>query len=219
MRPIAARSPDVASRVAGWGWLWQPGWGRRHHEEVYGGADDPYGFATKPYELMKYEELLSHLRDRRYARGLEVGCSEGVFTTMLAPLCDELVGTDISEVAVTRARARLDGHAGVRLERRTLPYDFPDGDFDLIVASDVVYFWEPGTVRAGLERFVAQLRPGGVLALLHYLGTFGQPTSAVEVHDQAVAIGGRAGLHVLHSVVRPDVGPHGAGYRVDVLGT
>lgn len=217
VRAVVGRFPSVGPRVADWGWLWQPGWGRDHHEKFYGRVADPYGFDTTPFEQMKYDELLGALPHGRSARALEVGCAEGAFTERLATRCDVVVGTDISEVAIERARRRFDGRDGVELERRTLPLDFPDGTFDLIVCSDVVYLWERGIVEIGLRRMIERLRPGGTLALLHYLGRFGQPVHADEVHDLALRLGAEAGLAHPTGYVHAEVGPHGAGFRVDVL--
>ncbi|TCK20879.1 class I SAM-dependent methyltransferase [Pseudonocardia endophytica] len=214
---VLRRRPELARHVADWGWLWQPGWGRRHHERFYGATGDPYGFDTKPFEQAKYDELLSVLPDGRYARGLEVGCAEGAFTERLATRCDAVVGTDISEVAIERARQRFAGRPEIELQRRTLPLDFPDGTFDAIVCSDVVYLWERGIVEIGLSTMIERLRPGGALVLLHYLGTFGQPIHANDVHELALKLGAAAGLDHPTGYVHADVGPHGAGFRVDVL--
>lgn len=217
-RGVMRLSPAAERRLAGWGWLWQPGWGRRHHEEFYGREADPYGFDRKPYEIAKYDDLLAALGDRRFARGLEVGCAEGAFTERMAPLCAELVAVDISETALDRARRRLAGTRGIVLERRTLPFDFPDGIFDLIVASDIINLWEPGTVDVGLARLMDRLRPGGLLVLLHYLGQFGQPTAGSVVHDTAVRMATRRGFRHALGRTREGVGPHGAGYRLDLVG-
>jgi len=63
---------------------------REYFEDLYGQSPDPWGFETSPYERKKYEHTLDVLQGQRYRRALEVGCSIGVFTAMLAPLCDEL---------------------------------------------------------------------------------------------------------------------------------
>ncbi len=218
VRATTRGRPALERRTAEWTWLWQPGWGRGHHERFYGARPDPYGFGTQPYELAKYADLLDQLRPGGpYRRVLEIGCSEGVFTEQLATISDSVLGTDISEVAIERARDRLADVHGVTLERRTLPLDYPDGDFDLVVASDVLNLWESGTLDVGLERIVGRLRPGGALALLHYLGDFGQPLRGADVHDRAVRVGRAAGMEHRVEILRAEVGPHGAGYRIDVL--
>lgn len=215
------RRPDLAGRLSEWSWLWQPNWGKRTHRSLFGGAVDPYGTATSPYEQRKYADIVATLGDRRFARGLEIGCSEGVFTEMLAPFCDELVAVDISDIAVERARARLAGRAGVRVERRTLPLDFPEGGFDLIVCSDVLYLWSSEVLDIGLRTILSALRPGGLLLLQHFVGSFGAPVSGDEVHERAARLHADGSvLERLHAGRHTDVdpgGPREAGYRIELL--
>lgn len=60
---------------------------------------------------------------------------------MLADRCGELLAVDVSERAVAAARERLEGLDHVRVKRRTLPEEMPGGQFDLIVASEVLYYF------------------------------------------------------------------------------
>lgn len=221
VRRVAAatisRYPSLGPRVGQWSWLWQPGWDRRYHEDLYASGHDPYGFDDKPGEQQKYRETLALVADRRYARALEIGAAEGAFTEMLSGCCDEVVGTDISEVALERARQRFAGRSDVTLERRTTPFDFPDGDFDLIACSDVVYLWEVEAVTTGLRTFAERLRPRGRLLLVHYLGVFGSPVSGDFVHDLAVRLAPELGLEVTLDQPMDYAGPQDAGYRATVL--
>ncbi len=220
LRPVRAgvrhairRHPPLGPVVAGWSWLWQPGWSRRGHERLYATVD-PYGFDDKPFEIEKYQRLIDALADRHYTRGLEVGCSEGAFSELLFALCDELVAVDISESAVARARVRVPDPA-VTFERRTLPYDSPDGQFDLVVCSDILYMWEPGTLQLGLELMAERMLSGGRLALLHYLGTLSAPLTGTEVHRLAAGAADRLGLRHVAGADWEAFGPHGDGYRYD----
>jgi cyclopropane fatty-acyl-phospholipid synthase-like methyltransferase len=106
---------------------------REYFENLYEQSPDPWGFETSPYERKKYERTLGVLQGRRYQRALEVGCSIGVFTVKLAPLCDEVLAVDVSERAVAAARERLAGFPHVRVERRRLPEDTPEGDRKSVV--------------------------------------------------------------------------------------
>ena len=83
--------------------------GREYFDELYARSRDPWSFETSEYERNKYERTLSVLARRRYRRALEVGCSIGVFTAMLAPLCDELLAVDVSEKAIAVARREARG--------------------------------------------------------------------------------------------------------------
>lgn len=215
---LAHRFPSSTSRLGQWSWLWQPGWSRRWHNHFYGTGEDPYHFGSNPYEQAKYRRLLDALGAGSYARALEVGCAQGAFTEMLLPYCGDLVAVDLSETALARAMRRLEGQAGVRFERRTLPFDCPDGPFDLIVCADVLYYWPRATLAFGLRRLQERLAPGGELLLLHYLGSFGQATPGAEVHRLAgeTAIGEPPLMH-RHGNLWAGIGPGGAGYRLDLF--
>jgi SAM-dependent methyltransferase len=156
---------------------------REYFEDLYEQSPDPWDFETSPYERKKYERTLGVLQGRRYRRALEVGCSIGVFTTMLVPLCDEVRAVDVSEKAVAAARNRLAGFPHARVERRRLPEQTPEGPFDLIVVSEVLYYWPEEVMLAALRRFEEVLAPGGVLLAVHWRKeTKTYPLQGDEVH-------------------------------------
>jgi SAM-dependent methyltransferase len=157
---------------------------REYFEKLYKRSPDPWDFETSPYERKKYERTLRVLQGRRYQRALEVGCSIGVFTAMLAPLCDEVLALDVSERAVAAARERLACFPYVRVERRKLPEETPEGPFDLIVASEVLYYWPEEVMLEALRRFEENLAPGGVLLAVHWRKeTKTYPLQGDEVHE------------------------------------
>ena len=124
------------------------------------------------------------LGERRFRRALEAGASIGVFTEMLADRCDELLAVDVSERAVAAARRRLSGRGHVRVERRTLPEEMPDGPFDLIVASEVLYYFPREEMLAVLRSFERELAPGGSLLAVHWRReTKTYPLQGDEVHE------------------------------------
>lgn len=157
---------------------------RDYFENLYAGARDPWSFETSEYERRKYGRTLQALQGRRFDRALEAGASIGVFTEMLAPYCDELLAVDLSEKALAVARERLASQGHVRVEQRTLPEEMPEGPFDLIVASEILYYWPREVVLDGLRRFEEDLAPGGVLVAVHWRKeTSTYPMQGDEVHD------------------------------------
>ena len=157
---------------------------REYFENLYARSRDPWSFETSPYERRKYERTLSVLARRRYRRALEVGCSIGVFTAMLAPLCDELLAVDVSERAIAVARERLAGFPHVHVELRTLPEETPGGPFDLVVTSEVLYYWPEDVMLASLRRFEEVLAPGGALLAVHWRKeTRTYPLQGDRVHE------------------------------------
>jgi SAM-dependent methyltransferase len=160
---------------------------REYFEKLYAESPDPWGFETSPYERRKYERTLDVLGRRRYRHALEVGCSIGVFTAMLAPLCDELLAVDVSEKAIATAKERLAGFPHVRIEVRTLPEETPEESFDLVVASEVLYYWPEDVMLAALRHFEDVLAPGGTLLAVHWRKeTKTYPLQGDEVHELLV---------------------------------
>src|SRR5438094_1065214 len=125
--------------------------------------------------------MLEELDGRRFGTALELACSVGVFTEMLAPRCDELLAVDISASAVALARERLAGRPNVRVERATLPGEFPEGSFDLVVCADVSGYMNRAEWAAVVRRIETALRPGGSMLIAPALGRRrGSPGAAEE---------------------------------------
>jgi len=182
--------------------------GREYFEDLYESSEDPWNFESSKYERDKYVRTLETLGDRRFDRALEAGSSIGVFTKMLADRCGELVAVDVSEKAVEVARERLRGFANVEIERRTLPEEMPSGSFDLIVASEILYYFTRPEMLATLERFEDSLTPGGVLVAVHWRReTKTYPLQGDEVHELLLQ---NSRLKKTASVIEAD-------YRIDRL--
>jgi predicted TPR repeat methyltransferase len=157
-----------------------------YFEKLYANSRDPWDFETSEYESKKYERTLSVLARRQvsYHRALEIGCSIGVFTAMLAPLCDELLAVDVSERAVAASRERLASLPHVRVELRRLPEETPEGPFDLVVASEVLYYWPQDVMLTALRRLEEILSPSGALLAVHWRKeTKTYPLQGDEVHE------------------------------------
>jgi SAM-dependent methyltransferase len=162
-------------------------------DALYADDADPWQFATDPDEQARYDDLVRFVDGRRHRRVLEAGCSIGAFT--------EVVAFDISHHAVAQARRRCAGHPGVEVRRATLPQDLPPGAFDLIVFSEVGYYFDRPTLRSLVDALVARLEPGGMLVGTHWLGTSEDHVlPGAEVH---AAIDRAAGLQAVERTVRP----------------
>jgi SAM-dependent methyltransferase len=139
-----------------------------HFERLARESEDPWDYATSEYEQRKYRHTLEYLPEQT-GRTLELGCSVGVFTEMLAPRASCLLAVDFSPTALERARRRLRGSRHhVQLLRRSLPEEMPAGPFDTIVCAEILYYWSGPLVRLGLQRMEAALAPGGTLLTVHW---------------------------------------------------
>jgi SAM-dependent methyltransferase len=139
-----------------------------YFETLYGEDDDPWSFASSPYEREKYDRSLAALSPR-YERALEIGCSIGVFTERLAKRCGELVAIDISRRAIHQARIRCAHQSHVRIVRATFPHQSPPSTFDLITCCEVGYYWSDADLALARDRIAASLAPDGELLLVHFL--------------------------------------------------
>lgn len=180
-----------------------------YFETLYAAGGDPWRLATSLYERRKYDATLAALPRRRYASGLEIGCSVGVLTDRLAPRCGRLLAVDTAAGAVLRARRRCRRHGHVAVERMHLPDRLPAGRFDLIVLSEVLYYWS-GRDLGRIAAFVRRaLVPGGDAILVHYLRATDYPLSGDAAAGRFV--------RALHPACRRRAGRRTRDYRIDVL--
>ena len=156
--------------------------------DMYAGAEDPWGFRSRWYEQRKRDVTLAALTRPRYRRAFEPGCSIGVLTAALADRCDEVVAADVDERAVTTARGSLAPLGNVRVERLSLPQEWPDGMFDLVVISEVAYYLAPAVIEQLLDRAVGALAPRGTLLACHWRHPVPDyPATGDEVHHRLLA--------------------------------
>ena len=117
---------------------------------------------------------------RRFHSALEVGCSIGEMTRLLAPRCDAVLAVDLLEQPLIAARAACADQPWVSFLRMQVPGDWPDGTFDLIVLSEVLYFLSPADIAAVADRSVDSLAPRGVVLLVNRRGRSDDPCTGEE---------------------------------------
>jgi SAM-dependent methyltransferase len=144
---------------------------RAFFDGIYARDSDPWNFASSAYELGRYERILQALPRTRYKRAFEPGCSIGVLTEQLASVCDTVEAIDISPVAVDRAIERCSKLGHVDIQRGTLPKDIPAGQFDLIVFSEIGYYFEAHQLQPLLNQLTTHLDNNGTFLASHWLGS------------------------------------------------
>jgi len=181
---------------------------KAHFQRIYAASDDPWNFRTSAYEREKYAATLAALPARRFARGLEVGCSIGELTALISPLCNSLLGVDIVAEAVFAARLRWAEMAHVQFSQICVPGAWPSGSFDMVMLSEVLYFLSSSDICHLAERICESLAPNAVVLLVNWLGATDDPVTA---HTAAQAfIDAAPGLHV-------DLQQNYTKYRIDRL--
>ena len=141
-----------------------------YFDALYAADADPWRFETSDYEAGKYADTVAALPRPRYASAVEFGCSIGVLTEQLAARADAVLGIDVAQAAIDRAAARCAALPHVRFARMRVPDDMPEQQFDLIMLSEVLYYFDLPT----LDRLTARLSGiavgGADLVLVHWLG-------------------------------------------------
>lgn len=147
----------------------------------------------------RFDEALTHVPLRPGERVLDLGCGVGAVTSQLARGGAEVIGVDVNEELLARARAL---HPGVRFEHHDIGALSPStfGRVDGVWSSFVAAYF------ADLDAFVARLRDvltdGGWLALVEIDDLLGhEPRSAAlaseiaAFHAWARESGGYGFLH------------------------
>ncbi|WP_326808510.1 MULTISPECIES: SAM-dependent methyltransferase [unclassified Streptomyces] len=140
---------------------------RAYFDGRYARDPDPWGMATKWYERRKYAVTLAALPRAGYRDCFEPGCGTGELTRLLAPRCERLLAVDFAESAVGSARSAVSEFAHVEVRQATLPEDLPDGRYDLVVVSEILYYLSGDDLKVTLDGLLGRLEAGGDLVVVH----------------------------------------------------
>lgn len=180
-------------------------------EQRYRRDGDPWGYRSSRYERDKYTATLAACGPGPFGNALELGASIGVFSMQLAPRCRSLTTIDFAPTAVRIAETELAGHSHVRVLQGQIPDDLPDGLFDLVVASEILYYLDRAALRRTASALERQLVSGGRLVCVHWRRNGpDRPLTADEVHRTVRALpwleslpGAPAGEYLLDVFERP----------------
>lgn len=139
-------------------------------ERRYRADPDPWRFASSAYEQRRYDVTLACLPAGRFHRAFEPGCSTGELTRRLVTRCDEVVAWDASPTVVGEARARSGEASTAEFAVGAIPHEWPGGTFDLIVLSEIGYYFDRALLELVAQRSTTSLDTGGTLAAVHWLG-------------------------------------------------
>lgn len=139
-----------------------------YFDDLYHRDDDPWQFSNRWYERRKRALTLAVLPRERFHRALEPGCSIGLLTYDLAQRCDEVLASDVSARAVALARERTADLPGVQVQQFSVPGQWPQGQFDLVVLSEVGYYCAGEDLSTLAEVATRCLTQDGVLVACHW---------------------------------------------------
>jgi trans-aconitate methyltransferase len=139
-------------------------------ERLYRLDADPWKFGSSAYERDRYAAILRTLNRPHYGYAFEPGCSIGVLTSMLAPRCRQLLAEDVAPSAVKSAKQRCQHLPNVEVRIGDLRTLSCSRVFDLIVFSEMGYYFAAAHLQELARNLFAQLTPQGELLACHWLG-------------------------------------------------
>ncbi|EFQ63395.1 SAM-dependent methyltransferase [Pseudomonas lactucae] len=163
-----------------------------YFDRLFAGNDDPWAFRQRWYERRKRALTLALLTRPRYASIFEPGCANGELSAELAPRCDRLLCCDTAAAAVSLARKRLLGFPHAQVRQSRLPEQWPEGQFDLIVLSELCYYLDADDLGRLITRALSALSADGQVLACHWRAPIeGCPQTAEQVH---ALLGQRLGM-------------------------
>ena len=180
-----------------------------YFDALYARDSDPWRFASSAYEREKYAATIGALPQPGYGSALEVGCSIGVLTRRLAPRCRRLLAVDAAEAPLKEAMGRCADAPNVQFQKMFAPGQWPDGTFDLILLSEIVYYLSRDDVARLGSRIGDSLAARGDLVLVHWTDETDYPLTGDEAADGLIAC-----LAGVTEVARQQRFPQ---FRIDVL--
>lgn len=151
---------------------------------VYDASEDPWNFETSEYEAKKYAATIAALPKKQYEHVLELGCSIGVLTQLLAQKSKHLLATDVSQKALDLAARRCEKSGNISFRKMDFSKELPDSRYDLIMVSEVAYYLSPGDWESAAGNLYHRLEPEGNIVLVHWLPeVHDYPQTGDEVHE------------------------------------
>ena len=161
------------------------GFDRAYFSSMYRDIDDPWGLSGHYYERRKRSVVMASLPRERFRRAFEPGCATGELTGLLAQRCDHLVASDFVPEALIAARQRLAHDRHVEVADMTVPNQWPEGTFDLILISELAYYLDDAALTKLAEKVATSLEKDGVLVACHWKHAIeGARHNAHAVHER-----------------------------------
>ena len=139
-----------------------------YFENLYSQSDDPWNFRNSAYEQDKYKEAQNALGSQHFEDGLELGCSIGIQTRLLASVCKHLIAVDISPIAIAEASEYCSDLGHVEFDVVDIVHEFPHGNYDLITCCELGYYLENRDLLQLFENMYQSLKVDGKLLMVHW---------------------------------------------------
>jgi len=162
----------------------KPAVSMEYFEKLYADTKDPWNFESSIYEQKKYENTLEAIPLKKNKKALEIGCSNGVFTSHFAPRCEDLLAIDLSTAALETAQERCAEFSNCRFLEWDIAHGIPENNFEIIILSEVGYYFENEKLKAIFQEIVGTLVDEGILVMVHWTAYVpSYPLTGTQVHE------------------------------------
>ncbi|MBQ0131247.1 MAG: methyltransferase domain-containing protein [Comamonas sp.] len=149
---------------------------------------DPWGYEQLWYERRRRQLIAALLPQPDLGHVLEIGCSIGLISALLAPRAQRLDAVDMSHTAVQLAQQRLRSFAHAQVHHGNVLDLWPSQRLDTVLLCDVGYYWQRADLQTLGKRLQAQLSDNGFVLLAHWRHPFeAVVTPTQQVHDTVIA--------------------------------
>jgi 2-polyprenyl-3-methyl-5-hydroxy-6-metoxy-1,4-benzoquinol methylase len=158
MTNIIRKIPKLFHHLAG------RGCGAADFESVYSRSRrDAWHYTENPFEKTRFDLVVEALAGMVVGKALEVGCAEGHLTRRLAGLAHQLTACDIVDAALERARDHCRELPNVQFLKIDVRTHWPDEVFDLVIYSDVLYYFSKPEIKRVIHDSAEHVGDGGHL--------------------------------------------------------
>ncbi len=155
-----------------------------YFDDLYSENNDPWNFETSPYEQRKYRNTLNAIPERKFKNALEIGCANGVFTALFAPQCEKLLALDLNPTALESAKKRCSHFSQCQFLQWDIVNGVPGNNFDIIILSEVGYYFQKEKLQVVFKNINDELVPGGIFVMVHWTAYVRHyPLTGLQVHE------------------------------------
>lgn len=161
-------------------------------ENLHRETTEPFSYSERAVERLRHQWIVQEVAAAASegGRALDLGCSRGQLTAMLARLPLDLMAIDVSPSAIGAASARL-GDQSVRFATGSaLALPIASGVMDFVVAADGIYSWnlERDDRHRCLDEIHRVLATSGRVLFTEHTRAFRFPefVAEIEEHDFSV---------------------------------
>jgi SAM-dependent methyltransferase len=159
-------------------------------ENLHRETKEPFSYSERAIERLRHQWIVRQVAATASGRVLDLGCSRGQLTAMLAQLPFELTAIDVAPSAIGAARTRL-GDGSVRFATGSaLALPIASGRMDFVVAADGIYSWnlERDDRSRCLEEIYRILATSGRVLFTEHTRAFRFPEFVAEIEQHGFAV-------------------------------